>query len=815
MKKKLLSEIFRCKGGRAVWIVSLVVFCCALLPVPFTALGADAYSLGGRIVMGIERNQMVTGPVGAQEPIMQTTEITLFAIPSGKIVGKTVPSGNLEFAFFNLEPGEYLIQVVAPNYIVSKTRVAVGALPEAATQQLEIKLRRPIDPGMGNGIRAVPSFSDLPSAGVNHAFGCISISLVFVQYQGSNTWTPTQINDSMTAAQTAMTSFQTIAPAGANITTHVENFGTYTVMNPVGNWCADADLWVDEILTQAGYTTGSLDARIATLSNDRRDLNCGTNPTCSACGVNSSSYLFFITRDDSTMWGGWNCGNRYLISYWNRYDEAVVYMHEVGHGFGANDEYCVPNQDYCCGWVTGSWGCTNIGGCLNQTNDNCDPACGSDCGGGGPFVDCQNGCPNANCTTHTLCAMDGSGTLSYCPTTRVQMGWVDTDGDGALDCLETACGTAPNNPASIPSCLNRPPVCDSNGPYTANCQGTTTTVNLDATGSSDPDGDAITYSWSTDCPGGSFDNSTSSTPTLTVNTSPGCYVNCNVDLTVTDSNGASSSCSSTVTIRDMQPPQITCPSNKTIECDASPNPTNTGSATATDTCDSNPVTTRSDNTTGGSCPQASVITRTWRAKDACTNSSSCNQTINVVDTVPPILVGVPGNLTAQCDAVPTPANVTATDNCDSTVVPSFNQTRVDGSCASNYTLTRTWSAADDCENMSSSSQTITVQDTVGPVITCNNPATMTPKMAPTSFTATASDNCSTPTVQITGYSCYSLKNGVKYKNQSCAVNIAGNTINIVNSGGVGDNIAWTVHATDSCANSSDKVCSIKVVNPNK
>jgi subtilisin family serine protease len=34
--------------------------------------------------------------------------------------------------------------------------------------------------------------------------------------------------------------------------------------------------------------------------------------------------------------------------------------------------------------------------------------------------------------------------------------------------------------------VNEPPVCNANGPYTAECAGATTTISLDGTGSSDP-----------------------------------------------------------------------------------------------------------------------------------------------------------------------------------------------------------------------------------------------------------------------------------------------------------------------------------------
>ncbi|MBI3417144.1 MAG: DUF5011 domain-containing protein [Verrucomicrobia bacterium] len=103
---------------------------------------------------------------------------------------------------------------------------------------------------------------------------------------------------------------------------------------------------------------------------------------------------------------------------------------------------------------------------------------------------------------------------------------------------------------------NNPPVCHAGGPYTVECQGSTTTLQIDGSGSSDPDGDAFTYSWASDCPGASFDDPTAAQPMLTVDSST-IPVNCNVTLTVTDSNGLSSSCTTTVTIVDTTPPIIT------------------------------------------------------------------------------------------------------------------------------------------------------------------------------------------------------------------------------------------------------------------
>ncbi len=184
--------------------------------------------------------------------------------------------------------------------------------------------------------------------------------------------------------------------------------------------------------------------------------------------------------------------------------------------------------------------------------------------------------------------------------------------------------------------VNQPPVCDANGPYMAECQGVTTAVPLDGTGSSDPNpGDPLSYSWTTDCPNGSFDDPTSPTPTLTMDTSPGCSVVCSITLTVTDSAGASDSCSTTVTVQDTIPPIITCPADTTMECDQSTDPENTGFATVTDECDPAPVIDFSDAIISGACPEVFVIRRTWTATDACGNVSSCVQTIEAMDTTPP------------------------------------------------------------------------------------------------------------------------------------------------------------------------------------
>jgi len=103
----------------------------------------------------------------------------------------------------------------------------------------------------------------------------------------------------------------------------------------------------------------------------------------------------------------------------------------------------------------------------------------------------------------------------------------------------------------------------------------------------------------------------------------------------TDACGNAATCAQTLTVRDTTAPVITCPANVTIECGSSTAPNSTGTATATDTCGSATVTY--SDTSVPICGNSRIITRTWRATDACTNQSTCVQSITVLDRTPPTI----------------------------------------------------------------------------------------------------------------------------------------------------------------------------------
>ena len=171
-------------------------------------------------------------------------------------------------------------------------------------------------------------------------------------------------------------------------------------------------------------------------------------------------------------------------------------------------------------------------------------------------------------------------------------------------------------------------------------------------------------------------------------------------------------------------------------------------ATASDNCTGNPTITFSDVETPGSCPQERTITRTWTATDASGNSSSCVQTITVVDTTAPV-VTCPSDVTTNndpgaCGAVVT-YTVSGTDNCGMVTV-----TQTGGLASGDLfpvgTTTNTFDITDECGNTSTCSFTVTVNDTEAPTAVCQDitvqlDATGNATIVPADVDGGSVDNC--------------------------------------------------------------------------
>ncbi|MGK2863265.1 MAG: T9SS type A sorting domain-containing protein [Chitinophagaceae bacterium] len=266
--------------------------------------------------------------------------------------------------------------------------------------------------------------------------------------------------------------------------------------------------------------------------------------------------------------------------------------------------------------------------------------------------------------------------------------------------------------------LNQPPVaeCKSITVYLdANGLASISSSDVD-NGSSDPDGDPLTFSLS---------KSSFTCADLGENT---------VTLTVTDDEDASSSCEAIVTVVDNLAPVITCPAGITVSCAAEVPPVNTASVTTTDNCPVT-VTHTGDVITNQTCVNRFTLTRTYMVKDASGNEASCTQVIIVNDNLAPVI----SNLTVSPSSLWPPnhkmhditVNYHLTDNCISSPSSSLSVTSNepvngtgDGDTAPDWSITNNHSVkvrAERAGNGNGRIYTITVSSNDG----CNPTSTAT------------------------------------------------------------------------------------------
>ena len=325
---------------------------------------------------------------------------------------------------------------------------------------------------------------------------------------------------------------------------------------------------------------------------------------------------------------------------------------------------------------------------------------------------------------------------------------------GATIITRTWSATVTNNNSLLTSCVQTINVNDTSAPVITNVP---QNINVLGNGS----GCSATVTWSepsaTDNCGVATLVSTQSSGSLFAEGTT------TVTYTAADACGNTTAVSFSVTVGCAcnSVPQIICPANINACLGGNTDPSTTGVATATTTdpnCSTPAVTFTDVNATPvGNCTGAVAITRTWTATDPNNSglTSSCVQTINLNDTVAPVISNVPQNITILGSGTSCSANVTwtepvATDNCG---VITLVSTQPSGSLFAQGTTTVTYTAADACGQTSTVSFTVTVDCAcnAAPAITCPSnynacPGSIDPSVAG-SATAIATDtNCGTPTV---------------------------------------------------------------------
>ena len=207
-------------------------------------------------------------------------------------------------------------------------------------------------------------------------------------------------------------------------------------------------------------------------------------------------------------------------------------------------------------------------------------------------------------------------------------------------------------------------------------------------------------------------------------------------------------CEQTIKLVDNNPPTLECPNDIDIDCTATFDTSETGMATATDDC-SEVMIAYSDEMNGDACNR--IITRTWIAEDDCGNSSTCEQSIRLIDSTPPSLE-CPEDIEIDCKASTDASSTgiaTATDDCSEVIITHSDEMSGD---ACNRIITRTWTAEDDCGNSSTCEQIIELIDNTPPEISCPDDVTIDcdgPANPNTTGEATMMDDCNEGTITFT------------------------------------------------------------------
>jgi hypothetical protein len=177
--------------------------------------------------------------------------------------------------------------------------------------------------------------------------------------------------------------------------------------------------------------------------------------------------------------------------------------------------------------------------------------------------------------------------------------------------------------------------------------------------------------------------------------------------------------SHTIQRHDLEAPYfVSLPPLEAVECTELPDTAEFDAFIVGDDCGSDlSLEVLSDVVVGPPCNQQ--LTRTWRLTDACENHTDTFQVVTLIDTTGPMFVLEDVFLDCtEWDAFEPTAPV-ITDNCSPAedILTSYTEGEPVGAFPSDFTIELVYTATDLCGNSTTQTATITVTDTVAPVLT--------------------------------------------------------------------------------------------------
>jgi len=176
----------------------------------------------------------------------------------------------------------------------------------------------------------------------------------------------------------------------------------------------------------------------------------------------------------------------------------------------------------------------------------------------------------------------------------------------------------------------------------------------------------------------------------------------------------------TITIQDSTAP-VADLQDRSYECFSSVPEGSGDIVTADDACSGEVVGIWKSDT----FPQKCVFSRTWTFTDNCNLKTVGTISIEITDSDPPTITK-PNDYGTQCLVDVEKADASVTDNCAATLTgPSETFEKLSNTQpteCTDRTITRNWTAIDECGNEATEMQTITVEDTNAPTLPSDSPS---------------------------------------------------------------------------------------------